>query len=398
MITPLPPRRYRSVSQHRPGVLLQTTAVFAVIAVIVCFFDRAIRSAWRLDAAFSLTASFVIVQAGLLVPLIIAIFALKLRSGFLDRREKKYLPLVVEQLTAISAASAPPESFAPLYGVVPAIAGKALARSLAIQRGGSYQRLVAAAEVCGLIRDWKAAARHRSPATRCEAVLRLALLPRGTATAELSFALDDVEELVAVEAGRAISMKGNDSEAEAVFAALPAQTLLVRAITLASLRIHASALAAGAVPAALASLDPTRILAALEALASWRRALPLDAIQSVLNHPAAEIRAAAFRALPFAMCTNSLDTALLAGLADASPAVRIAAAFAAGRKAATGLMPQLSTVMNGGGDPGREAAVALSSLGNDGIAALERAVMSGGPAAPVATEALERYRLGRGWM
>lgn len=390
--------RYRGVAEHRADVLVESVLVLANIGVAVWLMDRNVPAYWHLDRALSLTVSFVIVQTILILLLLAAMFGLKVRSELEARAEKKDIPVVVELLTAISRGEKTPGDLIPLYRRTPETVEKMLAASLAIQRGSGYERLAAAAEACGALRSWKAGVDSPSAAKRCEAVLHLAAMPFGTAVEELKSALDDVEELVAVEAGRALLAKGTAAEADIVFESLGRQSVLVRALSVSSLRRHATSLTTTALPAALQSSDSQRVLVALVAIATWKRLLPLEEIRAVLSHPVPEVRVAAFRALPFALTADPVDSEIKAGLADPVEKVRVAAATAAGRKSVTALVPDLVALMKAGGESGREAALILPVLGETAVAELENAVLGGGPVGAVATEALERFRLGRVWL
>jgi hypothetical protein len=390
--------RYRGVAEHRTDVLVESALVLGNIIVAVWLVDRHIPAYWHLDRALSLTVSFVIVQTVLIAVLLTTMFGLKFRSELRARAGKKDIPVVVEMLTAISRGEKTPEDLTVLYRRIPLTVEKVLAGSLSVQKGAGYERLAVAAETCGALRSWKAGVDSPSAAKRCESVLHLAAMPFGTATDELTSALDDAEELVAVEAGRALLAKGSPAEAEMVFDSLGRQSVLVRALSVSSLRRHATALVAKALPAALQSTDNKRVLVALVAIATWKRLLPLEEIRAVLSHPESEIRVAAFKALPFVMTTGPVDAEIKAGLTDTVESVRAAAALAAGRKSATALVPDLVTLMKTGGEAGREAAIVLTVLGEAAVSELEKAVLTGGTVGAVATEALERFRLGRGWL
>ncbi len=178
------------------------------------------------------------------------------------------------------------------------------------------------------------------------------------------------------------------------------QNLLLRAVAAEELAPHAASFASSQIRHALQASDPQVIVAALEMLRSWRRALHVDGFLPLLVHENAGIRASAFLALPYAAADateESIAPAIIKALDHEDTAVRAAAATAAGRMrimlAANALGARLS-------DPERVVAVAaafaLAALGGPGDVLLQRAVLSPDrTAASMAFEALEKAALGR---
>jgi HEAT repeat protein len=369
-----------------------------VLGLATWLVERLILQRWLEDHAVALAASMGVVLTLLILILTVALFGMKHLSARRTRAEERILPQILDTVVAIAGGTGSLEELRSAHSAFPSTVERVLASSLAAQTGPGYERLAAAAEICGVVERWKAETRHRSAARRCEAVLRLATLPFGTATTELEAALEDSEELVSAEAGRALLAKGTVAEAEVVFDALHRRSLLVQALNLASLRRHAAGLGAGAIPRAFRSGDEDRILVALRAVTAWRRLLSVDEIAQLFVHPSPEVRTAAFGAVPFLLTADSLEAALRQGLADESQSVRAAAAAAAGRKGMSALRSALLSAVAGGGEAGREAARALTLLGGAAAGDLETCIRDGQENSALALEALERYRLGRVWI
>lgn len=388
--------RYRWLVEHRKDILTESLLVLLNLGVAVWLVDRQIPAYWNLDRALSLTVAFVIVQAVLIGLLLVAMFSLKVRDKLRARRKKDHTPEAVAAVTAIARGEIPVPDLRKIRREAPQAVEAVLEEALGAQRGEGLERLAAATAQSGILEIWRAAALSPSPARRCEAILRLSKLPSDEVVEDLKLALDDPEELVAVEAARALLARGTASEARTVFEALPRQSVLVQALLLPPLRRHASKLVSEVFPEALQGADEGAILMALSALTTWKRMVPLPDITRALRHAEAQVRAAAFAALPYVLLAELPVAEIRAGLQDADQEVRAAAAEVVGRKQLSELIPELSAMIREGGEPARHAAQALALFGGSGVAVLEAAVLEGRGGEQVATEALERYRLGRG--
>lgn len=171
-------------------------------------------------------------------------------------------------------------------------------------------------------------------------------------------------------------------------------SLLDRALLADELRPEAETIAREHVPRALASGDAREAAAALDLLLAWRRALPVEGLESALEHADPEVRRRAWEVVPFALPSRAPLVA--EGLRDADGSVREAAARAARNVRSPELVPALEkAVTDGNREVALAAAFALASH-PDGVASLQRIVVTGGRIdAAVAFEALEKAALGR---
>lgn len=172
------------------------------------------------------------------------------------------------------------------------------------------------------------------------------------------------------------------------------ETLLGRILLSEPLRQHYLELSREALPEALLSTDPATLLAALEIILAWERALPLKGLEVHFRNPRREIRIAALRCAPFVLASPELEAGVAAALDDPEADVAIAAAAAAARlRIPSALAPLGRCLRTGIGPLARTAASALAALPPEGPETLEEAAESGDPvAAAAATEMLGRMR------
>lgn len=182
-------------------------------------------------------------------------------------------------------------------------------------------------------------------------------------------------------------------------AAVAPAPLLDRALAAEASRGDAIRLAEEEIPRALASSDPRVALAALELLASWRRLLTVRGAIELIAHPDPRLREAACRAAPYVIPPAGIESVTAAigrALDDPEPAVRAAAARAAGALAIDELAPTLDLLI---GDPDPEvslaAAFALALLPSGVSILTRRSTGAARTAAAHAFEALEKRSLGR---
>jgi HEAT repeat protein len=166
------------------------------------------------------------------------------------------------------------------------------------------------------------------------------------------------------------------------------QPLLVRSMLIEDLRPHALSLCENVLPGLLQSPDPKQVLAALEILEAWQKAVPVE-LRSLLARDEPEIRAAALRVVARA---DEASAGVIRGLTDADECVQIAAAAAAGRLRLTAAIPNLTEcLLVSKHDVARAAAEALAAMGDEGSAILRKCLHSPVEAeAGSALEALER--------
>ena len=202
--------------------------------------------------------------------------------------------------------------------------------------------------------------------------------------------IDWIRNLIRVRQGEAF---------EEIVRAVAHRNLLVRAVAAEELAPFAANIDESQITRVFESRDAEVIIAALDMLRAWHRALHIPGYLRLLASRDARVRARALMALQYVAAAAHPDViwpAIVSALNFDDPEVRSAAATAAGRlgvgRAVVALGEHLA-------DPDRQvalaAAFALVSLGDSGITLLERAVMSPDrTAAAVAFEALEKATLG----
>ena len=155
-------------------------------------------------------------------------------------------------------------------------------------------------------------------------------------------------------------------------------------------------LAARALPQVLRSGDKSLVLAALDIIWGWGRAVPVAEVSGLIDSGDAIVRAVALRAAPYAS-TDDINGKIVSRISDEAPLVRRAAAVAAGKRRIEEAIPQLLARLQDSDERVAVAAArALATMGEPGLALLEKEVVMGAPdAASVALEALEKARIGR---
>lgn len=174
---------------------------------------------------------------------------------------------------------------------------------------------------------------------------------------------------------------------------LAALSLRDRAIAAGQLAPHAERIVRTEFPRRMTS-DARTVIALLDLLRAWRRALPVEGLETALAHGDPEVRWRACEAVVYAQPSRS--ERLRGALRDPDARVRAAAADAARRLRDEGLREALEGALS---DPDRDvavaAALALATLPH-GIETLQAVVTSGSRIdASVSFEALEKAALGR---
>ena len=210
----------------------------------------------------------------------------------------------------------------------------------------------------------------------------------------LLHALEDDDPEVRLPAARALVQSGGIDEIGQVFELAVSQNHLIRILLTEDLRRHAAALCETVVPPILASENPARILAALEILVAWERALSLSGLHDLLDHRDREIRIAALRLAPLVPLTSANQTDILRELTDKDAEVSTVAAITAGRLRLQDALPSLARcVRTGTAELARIAANAMAEMPPRGWQTLEE--LSAAPnqtAAFIAAEALQKAK------
>jgi hypothetical protein len=265
--------------------------------------------------------------------------------------------------------------------------------------GDTRDRLCELALDLALVHDWCDETRSRDPIRRRTAFARLAFACayepcRRVAGDLLTLGLGDEDREVRLAACRALLQAGDLAEVEQVFEFVVSRNVLVRVLLAEDLRRHSIALCQRAIPEALRSSDARRVLATLEMLVAWERAMPLGDLEELLLHQNREIRIRALRLASVTPATSGNRSAIVRSLVDEDLEVCTAAALAAGRLKLPEALPLLARcVRRGPAELARTAAGALAGMAPKGREVLEELSRSPEPAtAGAASEALARAR------
>jgi hypothetical protein len=265
--------------------------------------------------------------------------------------------------------------------------------------GSARDRLCDLALELALVYDWGQDTRSKEPAVRRRAYARLAFVciyePCQRVVGDLvTRALEDADPEVRLPAARALVQSGNITEIGQVFELAASQNLLIRILLTEDLRRYAAELSASAVPAILKSGDPKRVLAVLEMLVAWERALPLAGLHELLDYRDCAIRIAALRLAPFVPLTPENRNAILRELTDTDTEVSTAAALTAGRlRLQEGMSSLARCVRTGTAELARMAASAMAAMPPQGWETLEELANGPTPAAAfIASAALDKAK------
>jgi HEAT repeat protein len=243
--------------------------------------------------------------------------------------------------------------------------------------GSARDRLCALALRLELLDEWRRAIRSRDVTERRAAYAGIAFACayepcRHAAGDILVDALEDPDPEVRVCAAKALARFGAPAEVELVFRMAIRGDLMTRILVSGPLRSHALELSRSAVMEALHSDNAAQIVATLEMVVAWERALPLDGLAEMMRHRAPAIRIQALRAAPLAPASRENELAVMQLLADPDAEVAMAAASAAGRLRILAALPLLAQCCRSGNAAlARTAAAAMTALPPQGWKTLE---------------------------
>jgi hypothetical protein len=263
-------------------------------------------------------------------------------------------------------------------------------------RGGARDRLCEFTIEQGLLHDWCDDARSKDPIRRRPAFARLSFVCayepcRRVAGDLLGKALNDADPEVRFFAWRSLMQSGTIKEIEQLFDSALAQSLLIRILLTEELRRFAVPLCERAVMKALNSEDKDRVLACLEMLVAWERAVPVPDLHALISSSDRRIRIQALRLAPLVPLEPEDLGAILRALVGDDMDVAAAAASAAGRLRFEEALPGLARCLRST-QPAlvRASAEALAKMPPKGWATLEEMVVSSNLlTAGAAAEALE---------
>jgi hypothetical protein len=264
-------------------------------------------------------------------------------------------------------------------------------------KGSGREMLSALAAEFGTVARWQVATGSRFLSRRRRAGRALALLSSEFSEQGRLRMIDSVDSELRLTGLRMTARAGNRAGVVEVASRLAGLCLFERALLAEDLKVHAPFLCQEIFPEILASHDTAMILAVLELLNGWKRTMQMSPLLVLLDHPDARVRGAALSVLPYEVTAQLATPTILIRLRDDSPAVRLAAAIAAGKLCTEGALPVLSDGLRDL-DPevARTCAHAIARFGQAGIEVLEEQVTWGDTdAAAFAMEALESARAGR---
>jgi len=265
--------------------------------------------------------------------------------------------------------------------------------------GGALNLLCEASIDLHLIDDWCTDARSRDPLRRRRAFGRLAFVCvfepcRRIGGDLLKAALDDRDPEVRFSACRALAQIGSIAQIERLFEAALEQPLLTRILLTEELRRFAVPLCERAVMKALSSEDRDRVVACMEMLVAWERAVPVPDLHMLLRSPHRRIRLLALRLAPLVPLESADLGAIIPMLIDDDVEAATGAAVLLGRLRVEDALPTLARSLRFG-DAGlaRAAAEALSRMPPKGWITLEEMASSPNSlSAVLARSALDQAR------
>jgi hypothetical protein len=264
--------------------------------------------------------------------------------------------------------------------------------------GSARDRLCDLALEFGLVHDWCEEAHSKNQFARRKAYVRLSFVCayepcRRVAGDLLLLALDDSDREVRLAAARALVQSGTVDELGQVFRLAVSQSQLIRVLLAEDLRRYAAELCQNAIPVVLASDNTSQVLAALQILVAWERALPLAGLQKLLESGNCEVRIEALRVAPLVPLTAENRSCVLRLLREGDPEESTVAALTAGRLRLQEALPALARcTRTGTAELARISASALAEMPPKGWQTLQEIASGTDTSALIAAAALERGR------
>jgi hypothetical protein len=265
--------------------------------------------------------------------------------------------------------------------------------------GAALDRLCNLTIELTLLQRWLEDAESRDIVARRNAFRRLAFACayepcRRQVGDRLAQALSDTDREVRLTAAAAMVRTGQLADLERVFRLALTETLLVRMSLGEVMRPHAYRLCERVVPEVLRSSDVPGIVATLELLRAWERAVPIKGLAGLMSHHDMRVRLGAYALAPLVAPSPEIENEVLAGLGDRDARIVAAAARAAARLRLDKAMPVLARCARTGVPPLLQvAASALAEMPPSGWSTLQELRFNPNPAtAAAAGAALERAR------
>ena len=345
----------------------------------------------------------VVLLMGVYAIVILALFGAALIRGLRwkerTRLRAELLPRIRTSLVDYLAGN---DDLAPLQGFLKVSRSDLVSAILSFQNavsGSARDRLCGLSLDLELLHEWRREVRSRDVPRRRAAFAAIAFVyafePCRRAVGDLlADSLEDRDWEVRVCCAQALARYGSPVEVLAIFRTATTVNLLTRILLAESLRPHALELSNAAVSDELRCGDVARVLAALQIVVAWERAIPLAGWDEWMLHPEPEIRIQALRAAPLVAASHENEVAVLRSLSDPNPEVAMAAAAVVGRLRIMAAIPLLVQCLSTGNAAlARTAAAALLALPPQGWQTLEELAAGGDPTiVSLAEDALRRVR------
>jgi HEAT repeat protein len=332
---------------------------------------------------------------------IAGMFAVSLSRSLAWQKQQRIsagiLPPIREALVDYLSGSEERTRLQSLVRANPEIAGNAVMSFEGAVAGNARDRLCEISLELALVHRWCEDTRSRSILQRRTAFHRLSFVCsfepcRRLAGDILHRALRDPDDEVKLSASRALVYSGGIDDVERVFEYAVSQGPLVRILVGEELRRHSALLCERAIPKVLQSGDPERVLAMLQVVAAWERALPMQGIAALLKSGDRRIRLLTLKIAAMVPDSAELHKGIVDAISDSDAEVAAFAARTAGRLRLETALPVLARVLRTGHtDLARAAAFALGDLPPRGWVTLQE--LSSSPnsvTAQAASEALAR--------
>jgi len=265
--------------------------------------------------------------------------------------------------------------------------------------GAALDRLCGLTIELTLLQRWLDEAETRDVMARRGAFRRLAFVCcyepcRRQVGDRLAEALEDRDREVRLTAAAAMAQTGRMDDVERVFRLALSETLLVRMSLAETLRPYAYQLCERIVPDVLRSGDVPAVVAALELLRAWERALPIKGLATLMGHRERSVRISAFPLAALVAPSPEIENEVLAGLGDRDVEIVTVAARTAARLRLDKALPILARCARTAVTPLVQAAAsALAEMPPAGWTTLQELRFNPNPAtAAAAGAALERAR------
>ncbi|HXJ39482.1 MAG TPA: HEAT repeat domain-containing protein [Bryobacteraceae bacterium] len=370
----------------------KTMAFGMAYVLVIVAFHRWYLAPRMVSRALSAAVAVASVQCATIVAMLGISLLLKLMRQFREARAARVSPHIRELLALHAAGNDHAPEIGRLRRVYPREVEQSVVEFLRIVRGRGCETLSELAADLGFIQKWRRDYRAHGISRRKTAVAHLALVSRRFAGPALLGALMDDDETIRLHAARDMIRNADPVELAQIFGLAVNGSRVMRIVLTEDLRPHALELAKEAIPAALTSDEPSRVLAALDVLRGWSKFLPVPQVYGLLRHTDPAINAAALDVLPFVPRLAQLEAEVLSALNHTAEEVRSAAARAAASIGVTSAVPLLAQRLHDQ-NPRMAAAAAhaLAHLGSDGCRILEQEMLTGSLlAASAALEALQR--------